>query len=109
MLTSFVAEFITVPVDLLCIDAKAWTVFGMFKIVALGEFGSAISTPFLAVNARTRYKDCVEMLKCDYFVCDIVISGSNDIFQFSFESCVEEKEMFFGCDFLFSVDGFSEL
>ena len=108
MLGIFVAKLVPVPVDLLRIDAINWAVFGVLKVTALGELGSAVSAPLLRVDSCTRYENNEEMLKCDDFVLDVVFSCCNEIVQLCLKSCVKKLEMFLSFGVFFMVEGFGE-
>ena len=105
ILATGIAKLVAIPVDLLGVHTVAGTVFGMFKVAALRELGCAVTTPFLGIDGRTWLEDGPQMFECDDLVLDVVILGSNSIFELCLEGSVEQLEMPLGLVVFLLIEG----
>jgi hypothetical protein len=88
-----VAKLVTVPVNLLAVEAIDRTILRVVVVGSLRELGTAVSTEFLGVNSRTRLEDGPQVAESDHLVLDEVILCFNSVLQFRLEGCVQQLEV----------------
>jgi len=90
-----IAKFVTIPFDLLAVEAVHWTVLWMIIVASLRELGATVAAPLFGVDGCTRLENGPQVAKGDDLVFDEVIFGFNCVFQFCVQGIVKQAKMIF--------------